>query len=154
MYCFSLRAKVTPSDVTHVVVHKEDRQFRTTDTSASLRAGIKIRVRLRRVGVTRRQPSGRETVGNQETPRKAKERRNAEHFAGRLALDTFLLNSLKADRPRNDETALSLLRSSVVSVNETARRTEMEEPNIAVQARKRTTAIRTSPKEAYVLPAF
>lgn len=93
-------------------------------------------------------------MGNQETPRKAKERRNAEHFAGRLALDTFLLNSLKADRPRNDETALSLLRSSVVSVNETARRTEMEEPNVAVQARKRTTAIRTSPKEAYVLPAF
>jgi len=102
--------------------------------------------------VTRRQPSGRKTAGNQETPRKRKEKRNVEHFAGRLALDTFLLNSLKADWPRNENSSFSP--SLVVPVNETAKRTEMEEANIAVQAHKRTAVIRTSPKEAYVLPAF
>jgi len=70
--------------------------------------------------VTRRQPSGRKTAGNQETPRKRKEKRNVEHFAGRLALDTFLLNSLKADWPRNENSSFSP--SLVVSVNETAKR--------------------------------
>jgi len=34
--------------------------------------------------VTRRQRSGRKTAGNQETPRKRKEKRNVEHFAGRI----------------------------------------------------------------------
>lgn len=86
--------------------------------------------------------------------KKSEKKKSAGHFAGRLALDTSPLNSLKAERNTKRETASSF-RPFVVPVDETANGDGGEQwSTTGVSCMYVRTYIGAWSKEAYVPAAF